>query len=237
MTSKFWVLVPIGIILLLAGYEYRYRPIYVFIPKDVQVTIPEGTNIADMDAILAEAEVISQGTFLDARYLALEGELFPDTYRFDRDSSAQDVIVRMKKTYDDRRTLIIASILEKEVQTPGDMRLVAGIIENLLNAGMALQVDATVRYGICLSLWRSGTYCDVTQVNLVDNLKRDTAYNTYTRTGLPAGPISNPGIAVLQAALNPQPSEYWYYLSAKDGTTIFSKTLQEHNQAKARYLR
>ncbi len=237
LNSRLWIAVPLGLLLLLALYEYHYRFVYKFVPADTQVTIPEGMNIADMGRILAKAGIITDGVFLTPQYLELEGELFPDTYRFNKQSAVEAVIERMQKTYDDRRALIIASILEKEVQKPEDMKLVAGIIEKRLDAGMALQLDATVAYGVCLPVWRRGTYCDVTQVNLVDNIKRDTAYNTYSRTGLPVGPISNPGLVAYTAALHPQASEYWYYLSAKDGTTIFSKNLAEHNAAKRKYLR
>lgn len=209
----------------------------VFVPNDIKVTIPEGTNIADTERLILAAGVKLQGRLLAPEYLSLEGKLFPDTYRFDRNSTVQDVIDRMLLDDSDSRTLIIASMLEKEVQTEADMRIVAGIIEKRLSIGMALQLDATVAYGVCLPKFKLGEYCDVSKANLVDNIKRDSTYNTYTRRGLPAGPISSPGRKALRAAASPQASEYWYYLSTPDGTTIFSKTLEEHNRAKAKYLR
>lgn len=214
---------------------------------DIRVTIPEGTNLADIGILLADAGVAVRGPLLTPENLQLEGELFPDTYRFAPVSSASTIIARMQKNYErrlaennlsiSRRQLIIASMLEKEVRTPEDMRLVADIIEKRLDAGMALQIDATVAYGICRPEFIEGRYCDVSQANLVDNIPRDSAYNTYARTGLPAGPITNPGLAAIEAALNPQTSPSWYYLSAPDGTTIFSRTLEEHNRAKATHLR
>lgn len=216
---------------------YHYAPKYVFVPNDIKVTIPEGMNLADIERLLLVSDVKLSTPLLTKDNLALEGTLFPDTYRFDKNSSAQDVVVRMKKTYPDRDTLIIASLLEKEVKTESDMRLVAGIIKKRLAAGMALQIDATVAYGACYSKFQAGTYCDVSQVNVVDNIKRDSAYNTYARTGLPAGPITNPGARAIRAASNPETSDSWYYLSTPDGTTIFSRTLEEHNRARARYLR
>ena len=237
MSSKNAFAIPFVLLILLAAWEYRNRPRFEFVPNDVKVTIPEGTNIADVDRILAKAEIIRQGTLLKPEYLKLEGALFPDTYRFDRGSTAEDVILRMKKAYDQRDVLVIASILEKEVRTETDMKLVAGIIQKRIDAGMPLQIDAAVAYGACLPKFNLGQYCDVSQINLVDNIKRDSPYNTYTRVGLPAGPISNPGLQAFQAALNSTDNPYWYYLSAHDGTTIFSKTLEEHNRAKARYLR
>ena len=228
---------PIVLLLMLGLAEYRYAPKYVFVPNDVKITIPEGMNIADIDQMLTKAGIVPQGTLLTPEYLKLEGVLFPNTYRFDKDSDAEDIVVRMRKEYPDRGILIIASLLEKEVQTETDMRLVAGIIQKRRTAGMALQVDATVAYGACYPKFLAGTYCDVSKINIVDNIKRDSAYNTYTRTGLPQGPIGNPGSKAISAAQNPQTSEYWYYLSTKDGTTIFSRTLEEHNRARARYLR
>ena len=231
--------------LVIRQYTARHR--YVFVANDVQVTIPEGTNIADLERLVVQAGIVEQGSLLTAENIPLEGMLFPDTYRFDRASFPEVIIETMrsnfkKRTQDitgmpDKRMLIIASILEKEVRTSQDMRMVAGIIEKRLKPGMTLQLDATVAYGVCYLKFLKGVYCDVSQANIVDNIRRDSAYNTYMRTGLPAGPISNPGRAAMDAALHPQTSDFWYYLSSKDGTTIFSKTLEEHNRAKAKYLR
>ncbi|MEK7615981.1 MAG: endolytic transglycosylase MltG [Patescibacteria group bacterium] len=244
MSSKYWNVVPIAVLVLMGAYYIRYHPSFVFIPNDVQVVIPEGTNIADIDRLISEAGVWPQGTLLKSEYLSLEGTLFPDTYRFDRGSTAEDVITRMQAVKPlnsglsgfTAKSLIIASMLEKEVQIESDMRIVTGIIEKRLAAGMPLQLDATVAYGACLPRFNLGEYCDVSQVNLVDNIKRDSAYNTYTRRGLPVGPISNPGLKALRAAENPHVSDYWYYLSKPDGTTVFSRTLEEHNTAKWRFF-
>ena len=217
--------------------EYRNRSRFEFVPNDIKVTIPEGTNLADIEKLIKDAGVSIQDRLLTKENLALEGSLFPDTYRFDKNSAAQDIIVRMRREYPDREALIIASLLEKEVQTESDMRVVAGIIKKRLAAGMPLQIDASVAYGACFPRFERGEYCGVSQVNLVDNIKKDSAYNTYTRTGLPVGSITNPGTRALRSAENPAASDYWYYLSKPDGTTIFSKTLEEHNRARARYLR
>lgn len=215
---------------------------YVYVPNDIAVMIPEGTNLADIDRIIAQAGIASQSFLLTPAYLAREGMWFPDTYRFNRGSTTSEIQAKFYANFAKKcdapceRVLIIASILEKEVRTQKDMRLVAGIIQKRLAAGMPLQLDATVAYGACYPKFFKGVYCDVSQVNIVDNIRKDSAYNTYTRTGLPIGPVSNPGLSAIEAAEHPEPSDYWYYLSAKDGTTIFSRTLAEHNRAKAKYL-
>ena len=247
--TGYFAIALLVIFALFAIREYRNRPRFEFVPNDTAVTIPEGTNIADIEKLIRNAGVNLQDRLLTKTNLALEGYLFPDTYRFDKNSAAQDVIIRMRKRYDlaveplssgssgsTAGLLIVASLLEKEVRTESDMRVVAGIIQKRLTAGMALQIDASVAYGACYPRFNLGEYCDVSQANLVDNIKKDSAYNTYTRRGLPAGPITNPGAKALRAASNPIATDYWYYLSTKDGTTIFSKTLEEHNRARAKYL-
>ncbi|PIR41760.1 MAG: hypothetical protein COV30_01835 [Candidatus Yanofskybacteria bacterium CG10_big_fil_rev_8_21_14_0_10_37_15] len=136
-------------------------------------------------------------------------------------------------------TLVRASILEKEARNEEDMRLVAGVIENRLERGMLLQIDATVSYGACLKKLKDSTYkyCDVSQVPVGEEIKNDSPYNSYTRPGLPPGPIANPGIQAIKAVLNPQKSDYLYYLSTRDGSRIiFSKTANEHAANRRKYL-
>lgn len=217
---------------------------------DIEVTIPEGSNVNDIDAAMAKAGLIKRGEVLKAANV-FEGLLFPDTYRFAKDSGAAGIIEKMRGNFEIktkilfrhinsqkiREVLIVASILEKEVKTEQDMRLVAGIIYKRVSLSMPLEVDATVAYGVCRQKFLLGEYCDVSLANIVDNISVDSAYNTYKRRGLPAGPISNPGLAAMNAALNPLASDYLYYLTAKDGTTIFSKTSAEHLRARQKYLK
>ncbi|HBE90342.1 MAG: hypothetical protein A3E37_01940 [Candidatus Andersenbacteria bacterium RIFCSPHIGHO2_12_FULL_46_9] len=173
----------------------------------------------------------------------LEGYLFPDTYQFYADDTPVDVIQRMLANFDAKiktalfndntqpnhpldQVIIMASIIEREVISDEDMAIVSGVLWKRLNDGVGLDVDATVRYA--LQKWdKPLTYQD---------LQTESPYNTRRWPGLPPGPISNPGLRAIQAAVNPQESDYYYYLSAPSGKTIFSRTLEEHNMNKAKYL-
>ena len=178
------------------------------------------------------------------KYVGLEGYLFPETYFIPIEASAIDISEMMLNMFDTKVTtevraeaarqgkslfevITIASLLEKEVRTMEDKRLVAGILERRLRIGMALQVDATVSY------LTNGNTTKVTAKDLAIN----SLYNTYEYPGVPLGPIANPGMESIQAALTPQESNYLYYLSTPDGETIFSETLEQHNEAKVTYLR
>ena len=228
------------------------------------ITIPEGWGVTDIVQYLNEKSVASAE---DLRALAerkdrpaaverfwfvrelpenatLEGYLFPDTYRVFSDATAEDVIVKMLENFEKKlspdmmgavkmsgrslhENIIMASLIEKEVATDEDRALVSGILWKRLKNGMPLQVDATINY-------ITGNH--TTEVTLADT-KVESAYNTYKYAGLPAGPIANPGLTAVWAALHPKGSSYFFYLSTPDGQTIFSKTLDEHNIAKAKYLR
>lgn len=170
----------------------------------------------------------------------LEGYLFPDTYKFERgsvDLAVEKMLLNFKKKvilkYADmhpeelRNILIMASILEREVKTEDDMRLVSGILWKRFESEVPLQVDAALVYIKCVFMVSDSSDCrQLTN----DDKKINSLYNTYLNKGLPPGPISNPGLRAIDAALNPIESGYWYYLSAKDdGRTIFSGTLDEHN--------
>jgi UPF0755 protein len=210
--------------------------------NDNVVTIPEGMNVWEIDATLAKAGVITAGE-LRAQFSYKEGHLFPETYRFAKDATVQDIVNKMEATYFERGgtrgdiDLIVASILEKEAKTPEDMAMVAGIIQKRLEINMALQIDATVGYGWCVRTKGFGRDCDVTQAPIATEIKIDGPYNTYARRGLPQAAISNPGIDALKAAANPKKSDYLYYLSTRDGSQlIYSKTLDEHLENRAKYL-
>ena len=206
-----------------------------------KITIIEGWNLRDIgwyfeNKGMFQAEELYERT-------KLEGYLFPDTYEIRRGISLDEIVQKMIDNFNvkltaDLRTEIkeqgrtapeiitMASLLEKEVKTREDKKTVAGILWKRMEIGMPLQVDATVTY--------------ITQKQSIrvskEDTKVDSPYNTYKYQGLPAGPICNPGLDSIEAAIYPEETLYWYYLSASDGETIFSKTLEEHNIAKAKYL-
>lgn len=228
---------------------------------DVSVTIPEGATLKDIDAILVRAGVLSSEKLADfplnklTQYdflrgaPDLEGFLFPDTYRFFLNSSAEQVMAKLLDNFEKKaipllgecqgasgrcqELLIVASLLEKEVPSFDDRRLVAGILYKRLEAGMGLNVDAAIAYAKC---GKAFVTCGDPKVYRRD-LELQSPYNTYLFKGLPPGPIGNPGSAAIEAALNPKQSDYWYYLSDPETKrTIFSKTFDEHNENRARYL-
>lgn len=211
--------------------------------NDLQLTIPEGTNIWDLDALLLELGIIKRAGQFSAAYSDREGRLFPETYRFSKDVLPEGVAARLSDEFASRAAaytseqLIIASILEKEAKTPDDMALVSGIIQRRLGLGMPLQIDATVGYGWCVRTAGFSRPCDVTQAPIASEIKVDGPYNTYAHLGLPTKPIANPGMQALKAAANPQESDFLYYLSTRDGSEIiYSKTLDEHLRNRREYL-
>jgi UPF0755 protein len=215
--------------------------------NEVTVTIPEGSNIYDIDWILSNALVIRPGAFIAAAQAQnLEGHLFPDTYQFYTDSSAKAVIQEMTTDFNAKAgpllasaptptsTLIIASIVEKEVPDQKDQEIVAGIILKRVADGMPLDIDATVCYAkLLVAPTSTAQACSLSALDF----KINSPYNTYLNKGLPPGPIGNPGTSAITAALHPQSSPYLYYLSdPATGKTIFAKTLDEQNQNRVKYL-
>ncbi len=176
----------------------------------------------------------------------IEGWLFPDTYLFDKQSSDLELLARahrsMKKRLDSAwleraadlpyktpyEALIMASIVEKETGRHSDRPLVAAVFVNRLRKGMPLQTDPTVIYGLGESFDGNLRKRD---------LQSDTPYNTYLRSGLPPSPIAMPGQASIQAALHPANSDALYFVARGDGSSQFSRTLDEHNKAVNKYQR
>jgi len=225
-----------------------------------KITILGGWDLSDIEKYLADQEVLSGEDFrkfADTDFskkfdfladkpkdVSLEGYLFPDTYQIYEGEGGEEIfenilanfnkkitpeikdkIISQKKTLFE--VITVASLLEKEVKSLNDKKTVAGIIYKRMELGMPLQIDATINY--------------ITGKNdpgaSLKDIKINSPYNTYKFTGLPKGPISNPGIDSILAAISPKETAYLYYLSSASGQTIFSRTMAEHSAAIAKYLR
>ncbi|MBI4359685.1 MAG: endolytic transglycosylase MltG [Candidatus Jacksonbacteria bacterium] len=216
--------------------------------KEVEFTVPEGFTLEQIAALLQGKGFFNflskGGSASGGQFSNLEGYLFPDTYRVYENSDSGDIIEKMFRNFEKKvvlpfaseiensgRTLpeiiTMASILEKEVQTEEDMKKAADVLWRRLDADWGLEVDSTLKYEI------GGANPSLTY----DELKIDSPYNTYKYKGFPPTPIGNPGLKAIMAAIYPEPNDYWFYLSKPDGETVFSKTLQEHNFNKAKYLK
>jgi UPF0755 protein len=190
---------------------------------------------------VVDAEILSR---LQAAEKHPEGLFFPDTYLFAKGSSDLAVLRRAYRAmqrhlaaeWDTRQSnvpyrsayegLIMASIIEKETGRASERDTIGGVLINRLRIGMRLQVDPTIIYGL-------GATFDgnLKKIHLVT----DGPYNTYTRAGLPPTPIAMPGIASLRSAMRPAKTDAFYYVSRGDGSSHFSRTIDEHNRAVAKY--
>ncbi len=221
-----------------------------------QVTIPDGSTIYDIADTLGSLELTDPDVFLAtatspevARRLGIpgstvEGYLFPDTYIFVKDMSAEEMLSVMVRRFRRKFSaqlasaakrdgfttndiVTIASIIEKEAGIDAEKPIIAEVIRKRLALGMPLQMDPTVIYGL-KKFGRRLTKRD---------LRSRNPYNTYRHRGLPPGPIANPGLASLEAAVRPAHTDYLYFVSRNDGSHQFSRTLREHNAAVAIYQR
>jgi len=218
----------------------------------VEMIFIEGTTLKQWLAQLAAEPRVKHTVKTDAEVRAAlgipqssgEGWFFPDTYRFAPGASDVDILKRahaaMKKRLDEAwqsrdpelpladpyAALILASIVEKETGAAGEWPQVAGVFVNRLRRGMRLQTDPTVIYGM-----GEGFDGNIRKRDLTT----DTPWNTYTRDGLPPTPISMPGAGALRAATQPAKSDYLYFVSRGNGTHEFTRSLEEHNRAVAKW--
>lgn len=225
----------------------------------ISFTIPEGYTVKQIGDLLVKKNICSRDEWNEAitashdfEFLKgapvntkneLEGFLFPDTYDISEDTTANQIVNLMlsnfehhwKEQFADKArskgmslydTVILASIIEREAQRDNERRLISGVIQNRLKTGMLLQLCPTVLYCIGQPEKDNVTYQD---------LQIDSPYNTYKHPGLPPGPISCPGAASIAAALNPEKTDYYYYVAKGDGSHYFSRTYSEHLQAQRRY--
>jgi len=231
-----------------------------FSNKEVDVTLLEGWTIAEMDEYLVKRSLIKPGelvayseNFAQKDYfflfdrpknVALQGYLYPDTYRVYAQTSVAELARKMLENFDQKLTpemraeikkqkksifdvITLASIVEREMFGYENRRIVADIFLKRLKSGMALQSDATVNF--------------ITQKGLaapsLDDLKVESLYNTYKYPGLPPGPICNPSIEAIKAVIYPAKTNYWYFLNTPQGEIVFSKTHDEHVDNKFKYLK
>ncbi|HVZ12607.1 MAG TPA: endolytic transglycosylase MltG [Patescibacteria group bacterium] len=213
---------------------------------DRWVTIPEGLRAEEI-ADVFKKNLPSYDDSWRPKLDAQEGYLFPDTYLIPRDASVDQVIVMMKNNFDKRmqesgisesntgfmNAVIIASIIQKEAKFAADFPIVSSVIHNRLDDGMALQVDPSVAYALG---YQSDTGKWWKQELTFDDLKVNSLYNTYQHVGLPPGPIDNPGVQAIQAALNPATTDYMYYISDKEGHIHPAKTSEGHAANIQKYL-
>ena len=221
-----------------------------------EITIPEGYNRFDIAALVEAAGFATRDDFLkaaadtsliadlDPNAPSLEGYLFPDTYQFPRHGGATPVVramvSRFRKVYNALLTkdqnvsthdvVTLASMIEGETGNAEERPVVASVFYNRLRRGLPMQCDPTVIYAAILKNSYAGV---IRQADLNSN----SPYNTYIHTGLPPGPISNPGKAALIAALHPATTKYIYFVANNTGRHTFSRTLTEHNLAVNLYRR
>lgn len=224
----------------------------------IALTIPEGSNVFDIAARVEAARLGSKEAFLggtreyvglirdlDPTAPSLEGYLFPDTYRFARHTDPQEMMAVMVQRFrkaarsigltdsEIHRTVTLASLVEKETPIDAERPLVASVFVNRLAKNMPLMTDPSVIYAALLEGRYRGTIYQ-------SNLESDSSYNTYRHTGLPPGPICNPGIRSLEAAMHPAETDYLYFVAASadpSGKSRFSATLEEHAKDVEAYRR
>lgn len=210
--------------------------------EPVRVVFPEGSTAYEMGKIIGrKLDLATAVRFVDEGR-PFEGSLFPDTYMILPTATSGEIVHLLRTTFDDKteklkheaassthswnEVLTMASIIEEEVRTSEDRRIVSGILWKRIEAGMPLQVDASFSY-----LFGKSS-AEVT----LDDIAMDSPYNTYKFEGLPPGPITNPGLSAIEAALEPVESDYWFYLSDARGTTHYASTYKEHLENKAKYI-
>lgn len=206
---------------------------------DIWVTVPEGKRAAEIAEILKEKIPTYDFTWTST-LASQEGYLFPDTYLIPKDADIGMIVNQMRGNFDvkyatldaansdltQEKIVILASLIEREAITDAEKPIISGILHNRLNTGMAMQVDSTIQYAKGQNMSNKKWWEGVT-IEEYKSVASD--YNTYLFTGLPPGPISNPGLEALRAAASPADTDYLYYLHDKDLKIRYAKTLSEHN--------
>ncbi len=212
---------------------------------DIWITIPEGQRGGEIADTLKKTMPNYEPSW-EKELEKNEGYLFPDTYLFPKDSTIEIIVSIMTNNFEQKyktldtskvdlskeEIIILASLIEREARHPQDRPLVSSVMHNRLGIGMKLDVDATLQYALGYQpkekrWWKKSLTNDDKKVN--------SPYNTYIRAGLPPGPISNPGLSSLQAAIDPAETDYLYYITDSTGTNRYAKTFEEHEENISKY--
>ena len=245
--------------------QYNIPEIFRVVKEDVisqiktkNITIIEGWNKYDVAKYLSnefnveynfvldfikssykKSSLIEKYKFLDDKNIQdLEGYIYPDTYEVYENTNLEKIFDKILSNFENKvvkkynldndklyETLKIASLIEKEARFDNERPIISGIIYNRIENGMKLQIDATI------------VYFSKDNGNIAEDKNIDNPYNTYTRLGLPIGAISNPSIKSIDAAVNPDKTDYLFYIHKSDGEAVFAKTLEEHNRNINLYLK
>lgn len=200
----------------------------------------EAERLADADEFLRAARrpPSEYGLDVSPRWKTCDGFLFPDSYKLPKQASARTIVAEMVKTWKRKvwepnqelfksasltpdKIVVAASLIEREARVPQDRPLISSVIRNRLARKMKLQIDATVLFAL-------GRH---QQVVLYKDLEVDSPYNTYKHKGLPPGPICQPGLAAIEAALKPADEDYLFYVAMPDGSHVFTSSAAEHDRA------
>ena len=250
-----FLVAAVPIFLYYAAHRSRPEPTPIPPREEVTITIIPGWNARDVAQYLVKMRFASTSDDVfgiigepahpeSSKAPNLEGSLAPETYRVYRDATLAEVI---KKLLDQRtkelseitgfssssearknEILTMASLIEDEARTPEDRRLISDILWRRLKKGWALQLDSTVHYAVA----KTGTVFTTDKERNVNS-----PYNTYKYPGLPPGPICNPSVDSIEAALEPTANQYWFFLTGNDGKMYYAKTLEEHTANRYKYLR
>ncbi len=221
----------------------------------ITVTIPEGMTVHQIGQRLAATGLVCDSEFdqaaangkivqaLGLGILGTEGFLFPATYRFPPSAGSNQILGAMLERFyavltpsveqrmfdlglNARQLVTFASIVEREAKVPGERPVIASVFYNRLASGMPLQSDPTAQYNVAGE-----------QERALEGVHKTSAYNTYFNSGLPPGPIANPGLSSIQAVLYPATTNYLYFVARNDGTHVFSRSFSEHQRAIAELRR
>lgn len=214
-----------------------------------KMTIPEGWRMEQVAQYLDENNYTKYEDFITLAK-NYEGQIFPDTYYVTLDSGAKEILEMMLEDYKLRTVdlnllgddLVLASIIEREAKNDTDRAAISAVYKNRLKLGMKLEADPTVLYAhdtkqVSSSRFDMKTYEFWQSIAFADYLKETSPYNTYINKGLPPAPICNPGLKSIEAAQNPDSSNYLYFFHDSSGKIYLSETVAEHDRKKALYLK